>query len=194
MTTEKAPQYYSCTTLLSRPSQQRRLQNSTEAVTDNTSVLISEDPGLWPRSITNDEVRILVERVPPLVGNNYQFPANKDKDERTFLSKDDNVFEEKLAQAGELAAALEIKQGFSPLNTVRRKYKPKLFDYEQRDETPQDPKTAFKINFFLKIIDQTLSSLNSRFEMISDYDNVFGLFSDIFKLNDEDLLKCCRAL
>ncbi|CAH1111141.1 unnamed protein product [Psylliodes chrysocephalus] len=100
---------------------------------------------------------------------------------------DDNVFEEKLAQAGELAAALEIKQGFPPLNTVRRKYKPKLFDYEQRDEIPQDQKTAFKINFFLKIIDQTLSSLSSRFEMISDYD-VFGFLSDIFKI-----LSCSTA-
>ncbi|CAH1099251.1 unnamed protein product [Psylliodes chrysocephalus] len=88
--------------------------------------------------------------------------------------RDDNVFEEKLAQAGELAAALEIEQGFPPFNTVRRKYKPKQFNYEKRDETPQDPKTAFKINFFLKIIDQTLSSLNSRFEMIFNYDNVFG--------------------
>ncbi|CAH1109439.1 unnamed protein product [Psylliodes chrysocephalus] len=108
--------------------------------------------------------------------------------------RNDNVFEEKLAQARELAAALETEQGFPPLNTVRRKYKPKQFDYEQREETPQDPKTVFKIYFFLKIIDQTLSSLNSRFEMISDYDNVFGFFSDIFKLNDEDLLKLCRAL
>ncbi|CAH1107182.1 unnamed protein product [Psylliodes chrysocephalus] len=83
---------------------------------------------------------------------------------------------------GELAAPLQIEQGFPPLNTVRRKYKPKLFDYEQRDETPQDSKAPFKINFFLKIIDQTLSSLNSRFEMISDY-NIFGFFSDILKLN-----------
>ena len=30
--------------------------------------------------------------------------------------------------------------------------------------------------------------------MISDYDNVFGFICDIFKLNDEDLLKCCHAL
>ena len=64
--------------------------------------------------------------------------------------RDDNVFEEKLAEAGKLAAALEIEQDFPPLNTVRRKYKPKLFDYEHTVKTPQDPKTAFKISFFFK--------------------------------------------
>ncbi|XP_045480602.1 uncharacterized protein LOC123685064 [Harmonia axyridis] len=40
---------------------------SNEVETDITSIVPSEDPGLWPRSITND-VRILVDRGPPLIG------------------------------------------------------------------------------------------------------------------------------
>lgn len=60
---------------------------STEAEADPevTSILLSEDLGLWPRSFTNNEIRILVDRGPPLIGCNYQFPANKDN--RKFSSK-----------------------------------------------------------------------------------------------------------
>ncbi|CAK1597333.1 unnamed protein product [Parnassius mnemosyne] len=75
--------------------------------------------------------------------------------------RSDQSFEEILVQAKEVALSLEIEEDFPPLPTVRRKFNPKLFDYEHRDETPHDPKTAFKICFFLKIIDQTLSSLKT---------------------------------
>ena len=37
---------------------------STEVETEITSIILSKDPGLWPRSITNDEVRIFVDRGP----------------------------------------------------------------------------------------------------------------------------------
>lgn len=108
--------------------------------------------------------------------------------------RNDNFFEEIIAQAAKLAADLEIEQDFPAINTTRQKYKPKFFDYEHRDEAPQNPKTAFKVNFFLRIIDQVLSSLNSRFHMISNYDNIFGFFGNIFTLCDDDLLKNCQAL
>lgn len=90
--------------------------------------------------------------------------------------RSDQSFQEILVQAKEVALSLEIEDDFPPLPTVRRKFKPKLFDYEHRDETPHDPKTAFKISFFLKIIDQTLSSLKNRFDLLNEYDNIFVFF------------------
>ncbi|KAK0169436.1 hypothetical protein PV327_011568, partial [Microctonus hyperodae] len=61
----------------------------TEALTEigsemTSTILLSEDPGLWSRTINNEEVRRLVERGPSLIGRNYQFPTNQDK--RKFSS------------------------------------------------------------------------------------------------------------
>lgn len=53
--------------------------------------------------------------------------------------RSDQSFEEILVQAKEVALSREIEEDFPPLPKVRRKFKPKLFDYEHRDETPHDP-------------------------------------------------------
>ncbi|KAK9710561.1 hypothetical protein QE152_g25927 [Popillia japonica] len=66
-----------------------------------------------------------------------------------------NFFEEIIAQAAKLAADLEIEQDFPAINTTRRKYKPKLFDYEHRD-APQNPKTAFKVNLSI-LLDENIN-------------------------------------
>ncbi|XP_050309968.1 uncharacterized protein LOC126745949 [Anthonomus grandis grandis] len=64
-------------------------EDETEALTEmgpemTSTILLSEDPGMWPRTINNEKVRRLVEREPPLIRRNCQFSTNQDK--RTFLS------------------------------------------------------------------------------------------------------------
>lgn len=57
-----------------------------------------------------------------------------------------------------------------------------------------DPKINFKTEFFYRILDQTLSSLNNRFEELNTFDNIFGFFSNLFSLSEEELLKHYKDL
>ena len=49
----------------------------------------------------------------------------------------------------------------------------------------------FRINYFIYIVDQIISSIKSRFEQFKEYENIFGFLFDFEKLKslDEDSLK-----
>lgn len=55
-------------------------------------------------------------------------------------------------------------------------------------------KLISKQTFFYRILDQTLSPLNNRFEELKTFDDVFGFFSNLFSFSEEELLKHCKDL
>ena len=52
----------------------------------------------------------------------------------------------------------------------------KQFDENVNDETTQSTEEYFRINYFLYIVDQAISSIESRFEQFQIYENIFGFY------------------
>ena len=76
-------------------------------------------------------------------------------------------------------------------------HKTKHFDENTNDKIVQSPESSFKINYFLYIVDQAITSLQSRFEQFQVYDNIFGFLFNIEKLkslDDDTLKKYCLNL
>jgi hypothetical protein len=75
----------------------------------------------------------------------------------------------------------------------RNKRRKRQIDYESTDEGTLSAEQAFRTGYFLCIIDQAITSMNTRFEQLRQYDTLFGFLYNINtmrRLND-DLLKCC---
>ena len=56
---------------------------------------------------------------------------------------------------------------------------------------------SFKVNYFIYIVDQTLSSLKNRFENFQKYEETFGFLYDLSKLkstNNDSLKSYCSNL
>jgi hypothetical protein len=87
-----------------------------------------------------------------------------------------------------------VEQVFKQNRNRRRK---RQFDYESRDEGTLSAEQAFRTGYFLCIIDQAITFMNTRFEQLQQYDTLFGFLYNINtmrQLNDDDLLKCCMDL
>lgn len=107
----------------------------------------------------------------------------------------DEHFEMVLQEATKVAHKLNVEADFPPINTLRPRRKPKQFQYEQRDEVLLDPKINYKVEFFFRILDQTLTSLKNRFEELKTLDDVFGFFSSkLFSYPKDELMKHCKDL
>lgn len=108
--------------------------------------------------------------------------------------RSDEGFNSILVEANEIALELNIDTCFPPPQTLRPRKRPKMFDYEQLDDVILDPKANFKVEFFYRILDQTLSSLRSRFEELQTFNNIFGFLTNVRSHSDENLLKYCKDL
>ena len=88
----------------------------------------------------------------------------------------------------EIATKMEIEPIFREKCIIRRK---KYFDENVNDETTQSVEEYFRINYFLYIVDQAISSIESRFEQFQIYENIFGFLFNFEKLKslDDDGLK-----
>ena len=65
-----------------------------------------------------------------------------------------------------------ISTTFPEMRNQRRKAQ---FDYECADEMNRlTPEQRFKADFFYKLLDQTLVSVQSRFQQIKDWNSIFG--------------------
>ena len=56
---------------------------------------------------------------------------------------------------------------------------------------------SFKVNYFIYIVDQALSSLKNRFEQFQNYEETFGFLYDLRKLksiNNDSLKNYCSNL
>ena len=110
--------------------------------------------------------------------------------------RSDDGFQKMLVDAIEIANELEIEPSFEH-NQVRRRRKKKQFDYEAQDESPQDPKELYKVNFYFAVLDVATESINERFNQLHHHCSLFGLLYNIQSVSDmstEDVLKSCKSL
>jgi hypothetical protein len=93
----------------------------------------------------------------------------------------------------ELANALDVEPSFD--EKMFRRKKKRMFDYEGNDNVIIDPKQSFGINVFNKILDNAISSLQSRFEQTKEFRQYWGYLFDLNKLPESnELLKLCKDL
>ncbi|VFQ59531.1 unnamed protein product [Cuscuta campestris] len=92
---------------------------------------------------------------------------------------------------------MNINPMFPERRKTRRK---KHFDESSSDvcaTESQSEEESFRINYFLFIVDEAISSLTSRFEQYQQYENIFGfLFTSdkLHSLDDQSLKVCCNNL
>uniref|UniRef100_A0A7N0TD73 DUF4371 domain-containing protein n=1 Tax=Kalanchoe fedtschenkoi TaxID=63787 RepID=A0A7N0TD73_KALFE len=102
-----------------------------------------------------------------------------------------------IKEVKKIAIELDIDPLFPHRRQIRRK---KHFDENSHDEPlveSQSPEDAFRINYFLYMVDQAISSLNRRFEQYENYEKIFGFLFTSTKLNALDdvcLKSSCDAL
>jgi hypothetical protein len=75
-------------------------------------------------------------------------------------------FERAVVYARELARALDVESIFAEKKLRRKK---RMYDYESNDNVIIDPEQSFRINVFNKILDNAISSLQSRFEQTKEF-------------------------
>ena len=104
-------------------------------------------------------------------------------------------FESNKIIAKEIAAAqMKIEPTFCEKRIIYRK---KQFDENAREKITHSAEESYRVDYFLYIVDQAISSLNSRFEQFQKYEDIFGFLFDLHKLHiaDDDCLKsCCDKL
>ncbi|XP_050373136.1 uncharacterized protein LOC126790827 [Argentina anserina] len=105
-------------------------------------------------------------------------------------------FDKALIRAKEIASEMEIAVEFREKRPIKKK---KHFDESDSDneEVTQAALESFKVGYLYYIIDQALSSLQSRFEQFKKYEEDFGLLFKWEKLkstDDETLMNFCMNL
>ncbi|WOH01515.1 hypothetical protein DCAR_0520899 [Daucus carota subsp. sativus] len=81
------------------------------------------------------------------------------------------------------------------LPAKRRVIRKKHFDENtQEDELCQSPEELFRLEYFLVVVDMAITSLQSRFEQLKIFENLFGFLFDSDKLKslaENELRECC---
>lgn len=107
----------------------------------------------------------------------------------------DEHFEMVLAEASKVAHELNVETDFPSINTIRPRRKPTQFQYEHSDEVLVDPKIKYRVEFYFRVLDQTITSLKDRFEELKTFTDVFGFFSNnLFNYSNDELIKHCKDL
>ncbi|KAK9750780.1 hypothetical protein RND81_02G221600 [Saponaria officinalis] len=106
-------------------------------------------------------------------------------------------FVDAIEEAKKIAQEINISPIFPQSRKIRRK---RQFD-ENRDDlsevSNQSSEEMFRVNYFLYIVDQAISSLKLRFEQYKDFENIFGFLFTSKKINlldDERLKLSCTCL
>jgi hypothetical protein len=85
-------------------------------------------------------------------------------------------FQRAVVDARELAKALDVETIFVEKRIRRKK---RMFDYEGNDKVIIDPEQSFRINVFSTILDNAISSLQSRFEQTKEFRQYWGFLFDL---------------
>ncbi|KAF3656865.1 hypothetical protein FXO38_13937, partial [Capsicum annuum] len=96
--------------------------------------------------------------------------------------------------AKEIALEMNIEPEFRSKRVIYRK---KQFDENVDNEITKSLKESFRVDYFLYIVDQAISSLQNGFEQFEVYESLFGfLFNGkkLRSLDDENLKKHCFNL
>jgi hypothetical protein len=59
-----------------------------------------------------------------------------------------------------------------------------MFSYEYNDEPILNEEDRFSIDYFLDVVNQSIESINKRFEQLKSYSNNFGFLYQIGKVNN----------
>ncbi|KAK1423943.1 hypothetical protein QVD17_19254 [Tagetes erecta] len=109
-----------------------------------------------------------------------------------------NYREVGLSKAIDEAKEIAIEMGVDPVFPQRRQIRRKKhFDETSSTQDVEfTPEGDFRVNYFFKIVDQAISSLETRFEQYKQYEKLFGfLFPKKLRVLDEKTLKsCCFVL
>ncbi|XP_070668502.1 uncharacterized protein [Malus domestica] len=92
-------------------------------------------------------------------------------------------FEEAMNEAKKIASEMEIEPIFLDKHIIRRK---KQFDESASEAATQSAIEAFRVDYFIYIVDQARTSLHIRFEQFQKYEETFGLLFNLKKLKDVD--------
>lgn len=88
-----------------------------------------------------------------------------------FLEKyREDGFENAMISAKEIAAEMDIESKFREKRIIRRK---KQFDEIINTEILKSPQELFRIDYFLYMVDQAITALQSRFEQFKMYEDIF---------------------
>lgn len=87
-----------------------------------------------------------------------------------------NGFENAIISAKEIAFEMDIELKFREKRIIRRK---KQFDEIIDNEVIKSLEESFKTDYFLYIIDQAITSFQSRFEQFKIYNDIFYFLSSI---------------
>ncbi|XP_063950079.1 uncharacterized protein LOC108221621 [Daucus carota subsp. sativus] len=104
--------------------------------------------------------------------------------------------EEGFASSINIAKTIAIEMEVEPtLPAKRRVIRKKHFDENtQEDELCQSPEELFRLEYFLVVVDMAITSLQSRFEQLKIFENLFGFLFDSDKLKslaENELRECC---
>ena len=58
-------------------------------------------------------------------------------------------------------------------------YRKKQFDENASEEITHSAEESYRVDYFLYIVDQAISSLNSRFEQFKKYEDIFGFLFEV---------------
>ncbi|KAK9706135.1 hypothetical protein RND81_07G106100 [Saponaria officinalis] len=83
----------------------------------------------------------------------------------------ENGFSKAIDIAKDIAKDIDIDPIFPKRREIQRK---KHFDENSDDLLRLSEEESFRINYFLHLIDQAISSLKKRFEQYEEYENIFG--------------------
>ncbi|XP_038715872.1 zinc finger MYM-type protein 1-like [Tripterygium wilfordii] len=103
-------------------------------------------------------------------------------------------FVEAIIEAKEIASAMDIELVFKTKRLIRRK---RQFDETNNEDLIHSVEESFRVDYFLYIVDKSISSFRSRFEQLQLYGETFGFLFDLKKLHsidNESLISYCTKL
>uniref|UniRef100_A0A8R7V3Z2 HAT C-terminal dimerisation domain-containing protein n=1 Tax=Triticum urartu TaxID=4572 RepID=A0A8R7V3Z2_TRIUA len=105
-------------------------------------------------------------------------------------------FSKALEVAKKIAVEMDIHPEFRTKRKIKRK---KQFDEGEDDASidSQSAEESFRVNYFIRVVDQAITSLTIRFEQYEGYEKIFGfLFTSdrLRSLDDKSLMAACVNL
>ncbi|KAL7102343.1 hypothetical protein ACP275_08G114200 [Erythranthe tilingii] len=97
-------------------------------------------------------------------------------------------FEKAKNEAQLIATKLGVQPVFRTRRVIKRK---RQFDKNENEYTPQSAEETFRVEFFMFVMDQALTSVRQRFEDFQKFEGQFGFLLDLkkWKLVDDECLK-----
>ncbi|XP_076901444.1 uncharacterized protein LOC143555849 [Bidens hawaiensis] len=112
------------------------------------------------------------------------------------LDKDfrENGFSKAIDEAEKIAFEMGIDPIFAQKRVIKRKKQSD--ECSNNQEASFTPQESFRVNYFLYIIDQAITSLETRFDQFKNYEKLFGFLfpQNLRGIEDEDLKLSCNFL